>query len=483
MAFMNMVIECLRGTPADWRTPLGRLLRWLTERNCRAAVTKLIPTYFLFLWDPEHHVALKSSYFDGYLKAVGSDPLPRGQPLTVERYDHALAVFEETRQRLADWQPHGMIELQSFAWVVADGWGKRSNAGLGPSAGNRPPVERSKTAELADELPVSDSLNLILAGPPGTGKTYRLLRDFVPLFTGNGVTRFEVVTFHQSYSYEDFVEGIRPVVADDSGGIRYEVQDGIFKRLVTRAASDPHNSWGLLIDEINRANISSVFGELITLIEPDKRMKYEDGRWRGGVQVKLPYTHSATPDAPLFGVPNNLYIIGTMNTADRSIALLDLALRRRFAFEEIMPDPDILGHQPAIPLEGDGPGIKLDKMLTTMNRRIEYLLDRDHTLGHAYLMGVKTLDDLIAVFRTKVLPLLQEYFYEDWEKIQMVLGDLEETTDSDGRPRARHNAIVRHDVQHSRELLGFQDEAYQDTRSYTISDDLSADSFRKIYEP
>ena len=369
-------------------------------------------------------------------------------------------------------------------------------------------------------------LNQILYGPPGTGKTYSVVSKALEIIEGNGsnnISKFKryiasgqikFITFHQSYGYEEFVEGIKAETKNDN--ISYRIEDGAFKRICKRAngdkillkevkeelaeddfkklyenyidklplfsnntygkiletptdkqpfylyknnqssilikpqnSNDPktiscdklikdifHNdSYGmpsyepviiqdilsqeyesyktnhinknyiLIIDEINRGNISKIFGELITLIEPSKRLGADDE-----IMVELPYSKEK------FGVPSNLYIIGTMNTADRSIALMDTALRRRFEFVEMMPEYDTLNKTII-------EGINVGEMLKTINERIEYLYDRDHTIGHAYFINVSDIKTLANVFKNKILPLLQEYFYDDWEKIRLVLGD------------------------------------------------------------
>lgn len=229
------------------------------------------------------------------------------------------------------------------------------------------------------------------------------------------VRRYKVVTFHPSFSYEDFVRGIRPTVGED-GTTQFRSVDGVFKKICDEARANPAKPYALFIDEINRANISKVFGELITLIEPDKRAVFdEEGRLTHGMVVQLPGGNGLDVSEPPFGVPANLNIFGTMNTADRSIALLDTALRRRFDFEERAPDYEVIRR--------DVDGVDLAELLRVINDRLEFLLDRDHRIGHAYLYDVSTLAELSDVFRLKIIPLLQEYFFDDLGRVRLVLSN------------------------------------------------------------
>ncbi len=241
--------------------------------------------------------------------------------------------------------------------------------------------------------------------------------------TTGTVQRYSFVTFHQAYGYEEFVEGLRPVLGGDTevGEVQYEIRSGVFKDLCRRARSAPEQRFAMVIDEINRGNISKIFGELITLIEPDKREGAENT-----VSVTLPYSGES------FSVPANVDIIGTMNTADRSLALLDTALRRRFEFVPVMPDAR---DDPGAPLAGlrvssGEQVIDVPRMLGAINQRVEALYDRDHCIGHAYFTPLAKVPDgderLVAlqqVFSTRILPLLEEYFFEDWQKIRLVLAD------------------------------------------------------------
>lgn len=374
-------------------------------------------------------------------------------------------------------------------------------------------------------------LNQILFGPPGTGKTYHTINKALEILEPDFVCKEEnreealkrfnqykkdgrivFTTFHQSMSYEDFIEGIKPQT-NNAGQVTYELEDGIFKIICRKSypknpveailedfvlkqkefvkktgkfwlrgiignlvvteddrnnptpilhlplikhiiqnggeikeryddLEDGRNSINsteksyynpviekinqslstynanqqrlptvLIIDEINRGNIANIFGELITLIEEDKRIGRPEA-----LEVQLPYSKKP------FGVPDNLYIIGTMNTADRSVEALDSALRRRFSFVEMMPKPSLLKVKIA------GTTKTLEDLLNTINERIVVLKDREHQIGHSYFMKFAKMkevnaNDLKEVFTDKIIPLLQEYFYGDYEKIQLVLGN------------------------------------------------------------
>ena len=364
--------------------------------------------------------------------------------------------------------------------------------------------------------------NMILYGPPGTGKTYItatyavLICGWYTLDTLKNMNHSKIMeiyheleqegrigftTFHQSYGYEDFIEGIRPVLdkektdaqnqseeqkSEKSRNLEYTMEAGVFKAFCEKAEKESEKPYVFIIDEINRGNISRIFGELITLIEESKRKGEADER-----SVILPY--SGLP----FSVPSNVYIIGTMNTADRSIALLDTALRRRFSFVEMMPDTEVLKdiniEVPKMPdtvdkKEGNAAGnegkiiIDVQKLLEIINQRIEVLYDREHTIGHAYFCGLKktaTLDGLKNVFKKSVLPLLQEYFFDDYEKIAMVLGDNQ-------KRNRNYKFIVEDNGKDIHTLFGkeLETDMLQHKR-YTINEKAFdyAESYIQIYEP
>jgi 5-methylcytosine-specific restriction protein B len=265
------------------------------------------------------------------------------------------------------------------------------------------------------------------------------------------IERFVFTTFHQSYSYEDFIEGIKPVMSDVEldDNVAYKIEDGIFKQLCKKAEMDPENRYAIFIDEINRGNVSAIFGELITLIEQDKRKGATNP-----MSVMLPYSKKQ------FSVPNNVDIYGTMNTADRSVEALDTALRRRFSFEEMLPKPQLLREKGE---NGSGKVGEIDlvELLITINDRIEALVDRDHTIGHAFFMEVDSLDSLRNVFANKVIPLLQEYFYGDYAKMEMVIGP--NFFNSDKRKKKVLFAVQNEDVEiptGSYELINVMDQDF-----------------------
>ena len=288
-------------------------------------------------------------------------------------------------------------------------------------------------------------------------------KQYRPLSTKK--KRYVFTTFHQSFSYEDFIEGIKPIIYEDEQNpergkqIIYDIKPGLFKQIVKEANEDRNHDYAIFIDEINRGNIANIFGELITLIEDDKRIDKDNY-----IPAKLPYSNED------FGVPPNLYIIGTMNTADRSVEALDTALRRRFSFIEMNPEPEKLNTD-----QFKCVGIDLEALLKAINSRIEKLLDKDYCIGHSYLMTIKNhdkpLEEIKIIFQNKIIPLLQEYFYGDWGKIMLVIG--------------------KDFVESKKETIKFLDtSSYEDFEEYdekpiynfTKSSSWTLDSFKSIYE-
>jgi hypothetical protein len=293
------------------------------------------------------------------------------------------------------------------------------------------------------------------------------------------------VTFHPSFTYEDFVEGLRPRVDElEEENVGFELRDGVFKEACrvavglsgfdgsldafcrlpeaerkTKLASAPPAV--LFIDEINRGNVARVLGELITLIEPDKRL---------GADQELIVTLPGSRER--FGVPSNLWIIGTMNTADRSVVALDTALRRRFAFKECPPQPELL----------DGVvvgGVNIGALLAAVNRRLVRLRDRDHQIGHAFFMGMRdntdkqTVDELKRVFRESILPLLLEYFHDDLGRVGLVLGPKFVTPEKEEKAEK----FFAHGFKHE------QAEDLAERPSWLLAnvDDLDVEAFKAIY--
>jgi len=307
-------------------------------------------------------------------------------------------------------------------------------------------------------------LNQILYGPPGTGKTYNTINKALEIIDGKvpksrkdikkrydkirKLGQIEFITFHQSYGYEEFVEGIKADLK--SNNIQYVLEDGVFKNLVKKALDKTDNNYILIVDEINRGNISKIFGELITLIEPSKRIGEEE-------EIKLTLPNSKES----FGVPSNLYIIGTMNTADRSIAQIDTALRRRFEFVEMMPKPELIVDSSKNPIVIDE--IEVQEVLKAINARIEYIYDREHTIGHSYFMSLietPTKEKLDEIFKVNIIPLLAEYFYGDWADIIEVLNN---------------NGFIEE------KRLTYTTKSNRGNKVYEINREFAVEEYKKIY--
>ena len=409
---------------------------WRTSRKNR--VEEKTEVFLIKLGDEEpkgiiaHGHVTEEPYLEGerYYVNVEFDKILDYENEEILKQEDLMLKFSEQK-----WSPQASgIEIkETILPELRKMWNKLING-----------EENSKTSDGGDEETMKKEFdkNVIFYGPPGTGKTYTTAKKAVAICDNVAEedltnytevmkrynklkenNRIEFITFHQSYGYEEFIEGIKPVVSNEddesdsenSQEIKYEIVDGIFKKFcdeARKAQDKENNEYVFIIDEINRGNISKIFGELITLIETTKRAGKEEC-----ISTKLPYSKEE------FTVPDNVYIIGTMNTADRSIALMDTALRRRFYFEEMLPNYDLLKD---IFVEDEGVKVNIGAMLKVINERIEYLYDREHTIGHAVFLELEennNIDKLENIFKKSVIPLLQEYFYEDYDKIRLILGD------------------------------------------------------------
>ncbi len=229
--------------------------------------------------------------------------------------------------------------------------------------------------------------------------------QFQPNYLQPKLERFSFVSFHQAYGYEEFVEGIRPHIADN-GQMSYRVESGAFLRLCQQAKNDPSHRYAMLIDEINRANVARVFGELMSLIEPTKRAGQIDS-----LSVNLAYSRQP------FSVPSNVDIYATMNSQDHSLAPLDMAFRRRFEFIECQPQPQLLGKVMANEAE-----IDLAKLLTALNERILQNLAKDSQLGHSFLWGIDSLPALSAAFSQSIIPQVAQACQHHGQILQAIFG-------------------------------------------------------------
>ncbi len=360
----------------------------------------------------------------GYHFQDGDGPFPHRRPVEWRNVSEwRLPAAEALRTTFRPLGKH-QTNLVAVERMLLGGSAPRISRSVPASfeqAGSGPPAALSGIpARIQSAL--QRKRQVILYGPPGTGKTHWATEAIQELVARSwfGKAHADVsaaeseqakragasatCTFHPAYGYEDFIEGYRPVKTD--GGVAFELKPGAFRSLCDRAREDPNHEYFLLIDEINRGDVPRIFGELLTLLEHDKR----------GKECSLPLSTET------FSVPKNVFVVGTMNTADRSIALLDTALRRRFAFVELMPDPATLGSA----VVGDLP---LGAWLRELNRRIVSHVGRDARnlqVGHAYLMhaGRPIADPsrFLDVFRDDLVPLLEEYCYEDFEALGKILG-------------------------------------------------------------
>ncbi|HII05829.1 MAG TPA: AAA domain-containing protein [Methanotrichaceae archaeon] len=418
-SFCREVFDLLYG-PGPSHERLGRYTEYVKSKGLPNRWT--FPTYFLFMCHPDTEIFVKPRVLKWFLRFLGGEFEYSSAP-TAENYSSIRGTYQQLKEDLKDYGPKDMVDIQSFVWSCWDI--SKSPPGGAKSGPDFPPGVPNLIDRIQSILERKGQV--ILYGPPGTGKTYwaekaayelaaqsNFQKEFDQLpdhqryfITGDGDSFGAVRTccFHPAYGYEDFIEGYRPEQAD--GQMIFTLRDGVFKRLCKDALDAPETSFYLIIDEINRGDIPRIIGELMTILEKDKR----------GKSITLPTSGEQ------FKVPSNVHIIGTMNTADRSIALLDAALRRRFGFIELMPDPSVLG-------DSTVKGINLGGWLDALNRKICDHVVRDARnlqIGHSYLLKddgtpIADFSEFARALHEEIIPLLEEYCYEDYTTLEKILG-------------------------------------------------------------
>lgn len=373
---------------------------------------KGILTPILFIVYPNKYGVYNNTTLNG-LKSLGllSKDFHKKKSLAEQYIEvNAIIGYIAKEHNLTRWQ------VDSFWWQVNRD--DEEKTGKENIEKKRETLESSTEEEKQILSLLEDKRQIIFFGPPGTGKTF-IAKELEKNFTSE---KTEFIQFHPSYSYEEFMEGIKPKI-DEKGNLTYVIKDGIFKEFCDKAKKDKDGKYLLIIDEINRGNIPKIFGELMYCIEYrlDKE-EYDKGKRKG--VVKLPYSSTYKGKDEDFYIPNNIYIIGTMNSADRSIALMDVALRRRFYFKEFLPDYDFLKNWLKENNTEEELKELIPEVLNKINKQLTIKIDKHHQIGHSHFMKeFLDWDKVRIIFYYEIIPLLEEYFYNDYSKIKEVIGE------------------------------------------------------------